>query len=72
MRATDYTWITDAIQYIDFNKEIFIQEACLIMYYLKGGLSKKELEEMPFREYELFLKEVIKIQEILTKEEKNG
>jgi len=40
------------------------------MYYTKGGINKKELDGMPFDEYEIWLKEAIIVQENLTEKEK--
>ena len=40
------------------------------MFYSKGGIPLEKIERIPFDEYLIFLKEALKIQEILTKEPK--
>jgi len=69
-RSHEVTWLLEAIKFIDFTKENFIKESFLIMYYTKGGINKKELDGMPFDEYEIWLKEAIIVQENLTEKEK--
>jgi len=58
-------WLTDAIRYIDFTKDIFIRESVVMMYYTKGGLDIQTIFDLPFNEYEVYLDEAIKIQKQL-------
>ena len=65
---TRLNWLTNSLQHIDFNFDIFIQEAFLVGVWSKGGIQMKDLESMPFDRYELAVKEALRIQEINTNE----
>jgi hypothetical protein len=57
----------DAWNYIDFDFDMFIKESVLVMYYTKGGISLKELRELPFHLYEKYVEEAIRIQDMMNK-----
>lgn len=42
------------------------------MYYTKGGVGLEKLEEMPFDNFLLFLKEAERIQNLFLKDDING
>ena len=61
--------MSGSFKYIDFNKDIFVKESVLVMTYTKGGVTLKNLELMPFVDYEKYLQEAIRIQNLDSKGE---
>lgn len=47
---------------VDYNKETYIKESIMIMYYTKGGVTKKDIDNMSLDEIDMYLKEVSRIQ----------
>jgi len=54
--------LAEALQYIDFGYTELIKECFLVMHFSKGGVSFKELKELEFDKYEMFVKEALRIQ----------
>lgn len=59
------TWLIRSFQYIDFSYDVFIQEAFAISYYSRGGFSYRDICELDFLEYEVALKEAMRIRDTL-------
>lgn len=65
-------WLTDAFYFIDFSTEVLVKESFLVMYYTKGGVTLKELKNLPFNEYEMFVKEALRLQKLEEQGNKDG
>ena len=61
--------MTFGLNYIDYDKLAFIQESVLIMYYTKGGMDLRTLEEIPFQDFLLYVTEAKRIENLQSSEE---
>lgn len=72
MRNSEISWLVSGFNYIDYDKESFIKESFLVMYYTKGGMNYETLFKMPFDDFLLYVKEATRIQTEFNKEDTNG
>lgn len=61
-----------SLEFIDFTKEILIQEAFAASFYSKGGFDYNTLKDFPFDEYEIVMKETNRVKTEMEKENENN
>ena len=57
-----------SLEYIDFDIKMLIQESYAASFYSKGGFDFNTLKDLPFDDYEIVIKETVRVKE---EQEKN-
>jgi len=62
----------NSMNYLDFSKEALLIESFMIGHYSKGGFSYDVLKDLPFNEYEILVKEAIRVSKLNDKKEESA
>lgn len=65
-------WLIQSLEFIDFSREVLIQESFATSFYSKGGFDYNTIKDFPFDEYEIVIKETNRIKNLKPETDDNG